>query len=300
MIDIKPLRYFVVLAETLHFGKAAARLHLSQPPLSRQLAALEEAIGVKLLERSPRKVTLTAAGESFLADARAILASVEQAAANARAAAAGELGRLTVGFTMCAAHSVVPRHAKNFTQAWPGVKLQLREVISNDLAEQVRNGDIDAAIMFPTTNDVALSCRAIHTEPLCVALPATHPRAGSERFQIEQLADEVFVMAAEEVAPSLRATIVNHCQAGGFMPDVRFEVQLQQTVLSLVSEGVGIALVPVSMCKIRPDNVVFRPLAKAPTIDLLLAWSPVNLNPCVRKFVDLVVADAAAQAVTPA
>lgn len=287
MIDIKPLRYFVVLAETLHFGKAAARLHLSQPPLSRQLAALEEALGVKLLERDSRKVSLTAAGERFHADARAILAAVEQAASNAHAAAAGELGTLTIGFTMCAAYSVVPRYARSFTEAWPDVKLRLRELVSSELIEQIGAGHIDAAIMFPGTSDPTLASQRIHTEPLCVALPASHPLACSTELKIDQLAGEAFVMAAEDAAPSLRAAIVGHCQSGGFSPEIRFEVQLQQTVLSLVSEGVGLALVPTSMSRLRLDNVVFRPLSEAPNIELLLVWSAANLNPCLQKFIEL-------------
>ncbi|PLZ01503.1 LysR family transcriptional regulator [Burkholderia sp. WAC0059] len=287
MIDVKPLRYFVTLAETRHFGRAAVRLHLSQPPLSRQLAALEASLGVKLIERSPRSVTLTAAGERFYADARAILAAIEQAAHNARAAASGAAGALAIGFTMCAAYSVVPGYARAFGAAWPEVTLHLREVVSNDLAAQVLNGQIDAAIMFPGTGDRGLASRTIVTEPLCVALSRGHPRARARRLKIGQLAGEPFVLAAEEVAPTLRAAIVGHCRTGGFEPDVRFEVQLQQTVLSLVDEGVGVALVPESMCKAQLPGVVFRPLADAPSIEQVLVWSPGNRNPCLARFLEL-------------
>ena len=287
MIDIKPLRYFVTLAETRHFGRAAARLNLSQPPLSRQLAALEASLGVKLIERSPRSVTLTAAGERFHADALAILASLEQAAKNAQAAAAGDAGKLSIGFTMCAAYSVVPRYARAFGEAWPDVALSLREVVSNDLAAQVQGGHIDAAIMFPAASDKGLAMRTIVSEPLCVALSRTHPRARARRLKIAQLAGEPFVMASDEVAPTLRSAIVEHCRAGGFEPDVRFEVQLQQTVLSLVDEGVGVALVPASMRKAQLAGVVFRPLVDAPMIEQVLVWSPGNRNPCLARFLAL-------------
>lgn len=175
MIDIKPLRYFVTLAETRHFGRAAARLNLSQPPLSRQLAALEASLGATLLERSPRSVTLTAAGERFYVDAKAILAALDQAARNAQAAASGDAGKLSVGFTMCAAYSVVPRYARAFGDAWPDVALSLREVVSNDLAAQVLAGHIDAAIMFPGTSNNGLAMRTIVSEPLCVAWVARAP-----------------------------------------------------------------------------------------------------------------------------
>ncbi|ALE58056.1 LysR family transcriptional regulator [Paraburkholderia sp. RL17-368-BIF-A] len=287
MIDIKPLRYFVTLAETRHFGRAAARLNLSQPPLSRQLAALEASLGVTLIERSPRSVTLTAAGERFYADAKAILASVEQAVSNAQAAASGEAGKLAIGFTMCAAYNVVPGYARAFGAAYPEVALSLREVVSNDLAAQVVAGHIDAAIMFPHVPGKGLATRTILREPLCVALSRGHPRARARRLRIAQLAGEPFVLASEEVAPTLRATILEHCRSGGFEPDIRFEVQLQQTVLSLVDEGVGVALVPASMRKAQLAGVVFKPLVDAPLVEQVLAWSPANRNPCLGRFLEL-------------
>jgi len=287
VIDIKPLRYFVMLAETRHFGRAAARLNLSQPPLSRQLAALEASLGVTLIERSPRSVTLTAAGERFYADAKAILASVEQAVSNAQAAASGEAGKLAIGFTMCAAYNVVPGYARAFGAAYPEVALSLREVVSNDLAAQVVAGHIDAAIMFPHVPGKGLATRTILREPLCVALSRGHPRARARRLKIAQLAGEPFVLASEEVAPTLRATILEHCRSGGFEPDIRFEVQLQQTVLSLVDEGVGVALVPASMRKAQLGGVVFKPLVDAPLVEQVLAWSPANRNPCLARFLEL-------------
>lgn len=287
MIDVKPLRYFVTLAETRHFGRAAARLNLSQPPLSRQLAALEASLGVTLIERSPRSVALTAAGERFYADAKAILAAIEQAVSNARAAAHGEAGKLAIGFTMCSAYSVVPGYARTFGAAYPEVDLKLREVVSNDLTEQLLAGHIDAAIMFPAVTDKTLATRTVLSEPLCVALSRSHPRARARRLKIAQLAGEPFVLASEQVAPSLRATILEHCRVGGFEPDIRFEVQLQQTVLSLVDEGVGVALVPSSMRKAQLAGVVFRPLVDAPQIEQVLAWSPANRNPCLKRFLEL-------------
>ncbi|HEU0230655.1 MAG TPA: LysR family transcriptional regulator [Burkholderiaceae bacterium] len=287
MLDIKPLRYFITLAETRHFGRAAARLNLSQPPLSRQLVALEASLGVRLVERNSRSVTLTAAGERFYADAQAILAAVRQAEENARAVAHGEAGTLAVGFTMCAAYSVVPGYAKAFAATYPAVELSLREIVSNDLAGQVLSGRVDAAIMFPRVVNAGLAARTVVREPLCVALPRSHPRARQHKLKIAQLARDAFVMASDDVAPYLHATIVEHCRRGGFAPDVRLEVRLQQTVLSLVDEAVGVALVPASMSRIHFGNVVFRPLVDAPTIELMLAWLPGNRNPCLERFLDL-------------
>jgi DNA-binding transcriptional LysR family regulator len=288
VIDFKPLRYFVTLADTLHFGRAAARLNLSQPPLSRQLAALEASLGVTLVERSPRSVVLTAAGQRFHTDAKAILAALAQAEKNAQAAAHGDAGTLSIGFTMCAAYSVVPAYTRAISHAFPQVELSLREVLSPDLVAQVLKGQIDAAIMFPIAPQAGLATRTIVSEPLCVALPRSHPRARARTLKISQLADEAFVMNLTEGAPSLRNAIVDHCRAGGFEPRVAVEVQLQQTILSLVNEGVGIALVPDSMRKAQLADVVFRRLVDAPMIEQVLAWSPTSRNPCLARFLDLV------------
>jgi DNA-binding transcriptional LysR family regulator len=288
VIDIKPLRYFVTLAETRHFGRAAARLHLSQPPLSRQLAALESALGVKLLERNPRMVALTPAGERFLADAKAILAALEQAGRNAQAAARGEAGALSIGFTMYAAYSVIPAYAKAFGAAYPDVTLGLREVVSHDLAAQVLDGRVDAAVVMEGGLHGELSSRVVVREPLCVALSRAHPRAQARSsLRIAQLAGEPFIMTSRDVAPALRASIEAHCRQAGFEPIVRVEVQLQQTILNLVDEGVGVALVPTSMRKSRLPGVVFRPLADAPQAELILIWSPLNRNPCLDNFLAL-------------
>jgi DNA-binding transcriptional LysR family regulator len=287
VLDIKPLRYFVTLAETRHFGRAAARLNLSQPPLSRQLASLEAALGVRLLERNSRAVSLTPAGERFLGDAKAILAAVEQAGRNARSAALGEAGALSVGFTMYAAYSVIPAYARAFGSAYPDVALHLREVISHDLVAQVLDGRVDAAVVMAGGQYGELSTRVVMREPLCVALARDHPRARARHLRIVQLADEPFIMTSGDAAPALRSSIMALCRQAGFEPTVRLEVQLQQTVLNMVDEGVGVALVPASMRKSRLPGVAFRPLAGAPQTELILLWSPRNRNPCLSNFLAL-------------
>jgi DNA-binding transcriptional LysR family regulator len=287
MIDFKRLRYFVALAETRHFGRAAARLHISQPPLSRQLVALENELGVSLVERSSRGVSLTAAGERFFIDAKAVLAALEQAETNCRAAAAGTAGRLSLGFTMCAAYSVVPGYARRFSTACPEVDVSLKEVVSNDLAQRVLDGALDAAIMFPSTFDKSLSALTIFSEPLCVALSKHHRLSKQRRIRIAQLAGETFVLAEEEVAPKFRGVIVQHCRSGGFEPTIGLEVQLQQTILHLVNEQAGVALVPHSMSKSKLAGVVFRELADAPLVEQVLVWSTANRNPCLARFVEM-------------
>lgn len=287
MLDVRHLRYFLAVAETLHFGRAAARLHISQPPLSRQVAALERELGVALFVRDARKVELTAAGARLQADAREILACVDRAAANARAAAAGEAGSLAIGFTMCAAYSVVPGYARRFAAKYPDVELSLREVVSNDLAAQVAESRIDAAIVFPQPLRPGLSRRTVVREPLCLVLPRTHPLAARRRVRLGQLADEPFVAADAGVAASLRDAVMAQCARAGFVPAIAMEVQLQQTIVSLVGEGVGVALVPASMAKLRLEAVVFKPLPEAVTIAQELVWRPANANPCLANLLGM-------------
>ncbi len=287
MIDIKHLRYFAMLSETLHFGRAAQRLHLSQPALSRQIAALESELGVPLFERGTRSVALTVAGRRFAVDARALLAGLEQAARNAQAAALGEQGALSVGFTMCAAYSVVPGLARAYGAAFPAVALQIRELFPADLLTHVSEGKIDAAITLPIERTADIEIREIHREPLCAVLAADHRLAGAAAVELAELAGDGFVQSPREVSPALHDVIVGSCKRAGFEPQVRLEAQLQQTILTLVAERVGVALVPQSMRRTQLDGIVFKPVTDAPRIQLMLAWRAQNRNPCLPGLLDL-------------
>jgi DNA-binding transcriptional LysR family regulator len=178
MLDIKQIRYFGVLAETLHFGRAAARLNLSQPPLSRQIAALERELGVALFERSSRAVTLTRAGKSFQADAKAILASIEQSAKNALAAGRGERGELAIGFTSCATFNVMPALARSYAAAFPEVGLKIREMLADELVASVIDGKTDAAIAFPPEHQTGLEMRRLYRAALCRDWPQARAGGG--------------------------------------------------------------------------------------------------------------------------
>jgi DNA-binding transcriptional LysR family regulator len=292
MIDIRHLRYFSMLAEVLHFGRAAQRLHLSQPALSRQIGALEAELGVALFERGSRSVALTAAGQRFAADSRALLAGLEQAARNARAAAAGEQGALSVGFTMCAAYSVVPGLARAYGNAYPAVAFEIRELFPADLYAHLVDGRIDAAITFPLAPPPGVKLRELYREPLCVVLASDHRLARARRVEIGELAGEAFVQAPREVSPALHEAVVGCCRRAGFDPQIRLEAQLQQTILTLVAERVGVALVPQSMRRTQLEGIVFKPLAESPEIQLMLAWREQNHNPCLDGLLALAFAPA--------
>lgn len=285
--DLKALRHFVVLAETLHFGRAAALLHTTQPPLSRQVAALEAELGLRLFARNARHVSLTPAGERFLADVRTLLAGLDQAVVNARAAASGEAGRLAIGFTMAAAYTVVPRYARRFSAAFPRVALALREIVSSDLAARVLEGRVDAAIMFPVQPQAGLRQAVVFRDKLVLAMPRGHRLARRKSIRLRDFANEAFVAAPRDVSPFLRTAIEQQCRAEGFEPDIHMEAQLQQTVLSLVAEGVGVALVPGAMRRLRIPEVTFKPVPHAMDIEQVLAWSTSNINPCLQSFLDL-------------
>jgi DNA-binding transcriptional LysR family regulator len=284
MIDIRQMRYFVVLAETLHFGRAAERLHLTQPPLSRQIAALEDALGVRLLERHSRHATLTRAGQRFLEDARAALAAFDQACRNARLADRGELGELSIGFMMHAAYTVLPALARRYMAAYPGVEVKLREVIPTSLVGDLLAGRFDAGIMFAPHPIRGLETRTIYRETLCLAVHPTHELAGLGTVGPGDLDGQQLIATPMDVAPTLREAIAEYCRPAGVSPSIRLEAQLQQTIVTLVAENLGVALVPDSMRKLRVADVVFRDLESAPAIEHVIAWRPTNLNPALRPF----------------
>ncbi|MGC4016813.1 MAG: LysR substrate-binding domain-containing protein [Luteolibacter sp.] len=282
MADLRQLRYFVTLAETLHFGRAAERLHLSQPPLSRQIAALEKSLGVQLLERDNRHTRLTHAGQRFLEDARAILTAFDQACENARRTQAGEIGELRVGFMMHAAFTVVPALARKFMATYPEIKLHLRETLPSALPDAILAGEFDAGILFFPGRIKGLEHRVIHRESLCFAVPECHPLADRAGVRVKDLRNEGLIAASEDASSSLREAITGWFRAGGAVPVIRLEAQLQQTLVSLVAEEVGVALVPESMKKLAVANVSFVPLVNAPKIETVIAWQPGNLNPSLK------------------
>jgi DNA-binding transcriptional LysR family regulator len=284
-ITLNQFRYFCLLAETGHFGRAAARLNMSQPPLSRQIAALEHDLGAALFERTPKGVTLTTAGRQLLVDATQVLRLVAQAERNAASTARGEAGQLTMGFTMAAAYSVVPSLTRRYQRAFPDVTLRVREMMPSVLEDQLKDGAIDIAISFASIQPLSFDTRPLLHEPLDVVLPEHHRLARVRRLRVEDLAAERFLIAPRQQAPSLHDSIVRRCQAAGFTPTIALEVYLQQTIVNFVAEGLGIAFVPASMRRSQIAGARFKSVDDPPFIDLALMWSAANKNPCVRGFV---------------
>lgn len=284
MVDIRQLRYFVAVAETLHFGRAAQILHVSQPPLSRQVLALEKELGVTLLERSSRHARLTASGERFLEDSKAVIMALEQACRNARFVEAGILGELRVGFMMHAAHSSLPPIVKRFMHERPDVDLKLKETLPSIILDEVLRGELDAAITFGQGAVKGLAVGPILRESLVLAVPRGHVLARNALIAPSMIGDEGLIVTPREVAPPLRRAIDSYFASCNTEPRVRLETQLQHTIVSLVAQGIGVALVPSSLASLGTDGVVFVPLQDAPEIEHVLVWREDNRNPALSAF----------------
>ncbi len=283
-MDLRQLRYFVALADTLHFGRAAALLHISQPPLSRQIAALEEELGVLLFKRTSRQVELTAAGSHFHEQARRILASLEAAVRSTQATERGQRGALRVAFTMAAAWSVLPPLIRRYGDQFPAVDLQLAEVLPRELNDLLISGQADVGIAFPWQRPPGLEYRGVFAEPLCAVLPADHALAAKADLTVGDLAGEPFITFPAATAPALHELVIGCCREHGFEPRIRLETHLQQTIVNLVGEGLGVSLVPQSLGKMQLPNAVFRPVPGTPQVEQGLIWAAGNDNPCLAGF----------------
>jgi len=283
--DTRQLRYFVALAERLHFGRAAAALHISQPPLSRAIRRLEEELGARLLARTRRKVELTHEGVRFYEEAKRILAQLESAALEVGAMAAGQSGRLRLGFVSLADFGVLPELLKSFKAARPGVALALREMLSPEQAVALSAGELDFGLLLPPVAG-DLEHLVVQSERFVAALPARHALARRRgRLAMRELEREAFVMVPREIAPGLYDIVAGLAARAGFLPRVAQEAIQMQTVVSLVSSGLGVAIVPASVANLGRRGVVYREIADAhPRLDLWLAWRRGGLGATARDF----------------
>jgi len=287
--DTRQLRYFVAVAERLHFGRAAAALHISQPPLSRAIRGLEEQLGARLLARSRRKVELTAEGARLYEEAKRVLDQLERAAREVGAMAAGESGRLRLGFVSLADYGVLPGLLKAFKAARPGVALALREMLSPEQATALAAGELDFGLLLPpVAHPISgeLEHLVMQSERFVAALPARHPAARRRgRLALRELSGEAFVMVPRDIAPGLYDIVAGLAARAGFSIQVAQEAIQMQTVVSLVSSGLGVAIVPASIANLGRRGVAYRELADAhPRLDLWLAWRRGALGATARDF----------------
>jgi DNA-binding transcriptional LysR family regulator len=284
-VELRHLRYFVAVAEELHFRRAAERLHVSQPPLSQQIRALEAELGVTLFVRNRRRVELTAAGEALLGEARVVLAAAEHAVDHTRRVARGEAGALSIGFVGSAMYGALPDVLRLFRAARPGVELGLRELPTSEALAALAAGRIDVGVLRPAQVEPGIAIDVVRQEAVCAALPEGHRLAARDRIAMEELAGEAFVLLARREAPLLHGTLVAAMAALGAEPGEVQEVSEMRTVLGLVSAGLGVSLVPETMATAERAGVVFRPLSgHAPSVDLALAWREKDASPALAAF----------------
>jgi DNA-binding transcriptional LysR family regulator len=288
-MDLRKLRYFVATAEELHFGRAARRLGLSQPPLSMQLRALEEDLGVRLFDRDNRNVALTRVGALLLVEARRILAQVDQARSLVQRAGRGEDGSLSVGFITPVEYSFLPPLLREFRRQHPHVALQLHELMTDQQLAELERGTLDVGFLTGPVMGNRLAHREVMTEPLIAAIPQGHRLAASAgRLSIKRLASEDVIIFPRNIAPALFDETLAFCQSAGFSLRIRQQVSQSQTIISLVSAGMGVAIVPASMRHLRRKGVMYRPFAeRGPTMRSFAVWPADQSYPVLDQFLKL-------------
>lgn len=288
-MEIRWLEAFVAVAEELHFGRAAQRLHMAQSPLSQTIKKLERDVGTPLFERTTRAVTLTSAGHAFLPHARRIVGEVDLAM---RATSAGDdevYGRVRLGFSGALNHLTLPPLTRSLRTRHPHIALQLVDrVTTEDAVGLIEHGALDVAFVgLPAPGE--LPTRVITVEELGAAVATDHPLAGRDRVRLTELADDDWVLMPGQSA--LRSVILTACHGAGFRPRVGQEVKDPYVVLSLVAAGLGVSLAPTCVRPIMPADAVWVPLeAPAPELHSALLWHPDRITPAVRALLDVAVA----------
>lgn len=287
-MELRHLRYFVAVAEECHFGRAAQRLHIAQPPLSQQIRQLEAELGVQLLTRSTRRVELTPAGARYLERARSILAGVDAAWDEAVRVADGRMGRVAIGFTGSATYELLPSLSRTLREQSPGLELDLRgELLTPSQVAGLLDGTLDVGFLRPPTRDPGIEVHPLRREPLVVVLPETHPQAAHEQVSLADLADEMFISYPSHHRSVVHDAVLEACQSAGFTPRAT-EVAETSTLVSFVAADLGVALVPASVQHLRITGAVYRPLADAaPMVELAVATRRGDASPAVRRVVAL-------------
>jgi DNA-binding transcriptional LysR family regulator len=285
-VELRQLRYFVAVADELHFRRAAARLHISQPPLSQQIAALEAELGCRLLERTRRRVELTPAGEAFLRDARAMLAELDVAVSTARAIDAGQAGVLRVGFVGSALLSIVPAAVQRFRRARPDVEIELRERSTVEALRSLGTGVVDVGLVRPPIEaDDTLRAEIVMRERTIAAIPAGHELAALRRIPLGRLAAAPLVLFPRRQAPGFHDLLIGRLAATGTSPHVVQYAPEMLTIIGLVAAGIGVSLVPASVAHLALDGVTYRPLSGAPDTELVAVTRAGDEGTLVRAFV---------------
>lgn len=288
-LETRQLKYFIAVAEELHFGRAAQRLHISQPPLSQQIRQLEDDLGVQLFERTQRMVRLTYAGEVFLAQARAALFKCEEAVDIVRAAARGEAGLLRFGYTAASAYSIIAPLIQAFKARHPRVEVAMQEAVSGDQVRDLAQGRLDVGLVRPLAEWPGLVHELLLEERLIVALPVNHALAQQRSVSLEDLQGQPFIGFGGQGSRYFHDMIDGLLRSAGVAPEIVQRATQPHAVVALVGAGLGLAVVPDAAARVHMDRVVYRPLhADAlPQPQLHLCWRADAATPLVRHFLEV-------------
>ncbi|APG17922.1 LysR family transcriptional regulator [Kosakonia radicincitans DSM 16656] len=274
-IELRHLRYFIAVAEELHFGHAAARLNISQPPLSQQIQLLEQQVGARLLARTNRSVALTAAGKQFLADSRQILGLVDEAAARAARLHQGETGELRIGFTSSAPFiKAVSDTLSSFRQRYPDVHIQTREINTREQIAPLNEGSLDLGLMRNTPLPETLAWEVILREPLLAMIHRDHPLAARKAVSLKELAQEPFVFFDPHVGTGLYDEILGLMRRYQLIPTITQEVGEAMTIIGLVAAGLGVSILPASFHRVQLNEIRWVPIIEADAVsEMWLVWA---------------------------
>jgi len=284
-VELRRIQYFVAVAEEGHFGRAAARLSMAQPPLSQQIKLLEAEVGVTLLERTTRKVQLTPAGRQFLQRAREILAAMDAAVAEAGLVAEGRLGRVAIGFTGSATYELLPSLTRVLRAQLPGLDLDLRgEMLTPDQVASLLDGSLDLGFLRPPVRSTVLDVRVLRREALIAVLPEHHRLAQRARIKLQDLRDEPFITYPSHHRSVVYDAVIDACGQSGFSPARVQEVGETSTLVSFVAAGLGVALVPASVRNLKITGAQYLPLVgPQPDVELAIATRRDEKSPHVER-----------------
>ena len=287
-MEFRQLRYFVTVAETLHFGQAAERLQMTQPALSKQIANLEKELGVQLFTRTKRTVHLTRTGQVFLEQAQQLLDQAENAIQLTRRTARGEEGQLTIGFTATATHTVLPKLVRTFRRDYPQVELTMLELCTEAQVAALNEKKLDLAFLHPPIDERGLQLQPILEDPFVAVLPQQHPLLQYQRIPVEAFANEAFIIHPRQEGPILYDGFIQLCEHFGFQPKIAQESMSLQSRVCLVAAGLGVTFVSGSLQFLVGTEVVCRPLANCPIyLQFAAAWRQNSTLPTLQAFLKI-------------
>lgn len=286
-MEVRHLRYFCVLAEQLHFTKAAILLNVAQPALSHQIRQLETELGTQLVERSNRRVRLTPAGEVFLARAAPILEQLDQAAREAARVGQGESGSLVIGVVSTAVCSVLPGLLRSFRREVPNIAIDIHEMEPGEQVDALRRETIDVGLLFLAIQDPAFDSLVVSRERLILAVPTGHPAAAAEKVRLSDLEAETVLIPRQQAVPGFHEVVLESLRSGGISRPRLQPTRLLQTAVFLVAGQLGVALVPESFrYHLRVRGCVYRDIAGAPAhADLIGLWRRNSVPPALRRLI---------------